>query len=179
MSSSEILRSLLGHFGMLSLLAVGGGGTVIPDMHRYLVEANGWMTDAQFAALYAISQASPGPNILFVALFGWQVAGAGGTFAAMVGMCGPSSLIALGFEYFAGRSPHARWPGLIKRGLSALTIGLLMSTAGARQQRGPWLDCRGGDAADHRPDAEDAGPSADAGGAGRRRGAARTGLTPV
>ncbi|MNY48482.1 Chromate transporter [compost metagenome] len=43
-------------------------------------------------------------------------------------MCGPSSLIALGFEYFAGRSPHARWPGLIKRGLSALTIGLLMST---------------------------------------------------
>ncbi|CAG2145712.1 Chromate transporter [compost metagenome] len=128
MSSPEILRSLLGHFGMLSLLAVGGGGTVIPDMHRYLVEANGWMTDAQFAALYAISQASPGPNILFVALFGWQVAGAGGTFAAMVGMCGPSSLIALGFEYFAGRSPHARWPGLIKRGLSALTIGLLMST---------------------------------------------------
>ncbi|MFP3756754.1 Chromate transporter [compost metagenome] len=128
MSSPEILRSLLGHFGMLSLLAVGGGGTVIPDMHRYLVEANGWMTDGQFAALYAISQASPGPNILFVALFGWQVAGAGGTFAAMVGMCGPSSLIALGFEYFAGRSPHARWPGLIKRGLSALTIGLLMST---------------------------------------------------
>lgn len=128
MSSPEILRSLLGHFGMLSLLAVGGGGTVIPDMHRYLVEANGWMSDAQFAALYAISQASPGPNILFVALFGWQVAGAGGTFAAMVGMCGPSSLIALGFEYFAGRSPHARWPGLIKRGLSALTIGLLMST---------------------------------------------------
>ena len=128
MSSPEILRSLLGHFGMLSLLAVGGGGTVIPDMHRYLVEANGWMTDAQFAALYAISQASPGPNILFVALFGWQVAGAGGTFAAMVGMCGPSSRLALGFEYFAGRSPHARWPGLINRGLSALTIGLLMST---------------------------------------------------
>ncbi|MGO4303928.1 MULTISPECIES: chromate transporter [unclassified Cupriavidus] len=128
MSSPEVLRSLLGHFSMLSLLAVGGGGTVIPDMHRYLVEANGWMTDAQFAALYAISQASPGPNILFVALFGWQVAGAAGTFASMVGMCGPSSLIALGFEYFAGRSPHARWPGLIKRGLSALTIGLLMST---------------------------------------------------
>ncbi|WP_454764553.1 chromate transporter [Cupriavidus campinensis] len=128
MSSPEILRGLLGHFGMLSLLAVGGGGTVIPDMHRYLVEANGWMTDAQFAALYAISQASPGPNILFVALFGWQVAGAAGTFAAMAGMCGPSSLIALGFEYFSGRSPHARWPGLIKRGLSALTIGLLMST---------------------------------------------------
>ena len=73
MTSPEILRSLLGHFGMLSLLAVGGGGSVIPDMHRFLVEANGWMSDEQFAALYAISQASPGPNILFVALFGRPV----------------------------------------------------------------------------------------------------------
>jgi chromate transporter len=128
MTSPEILRSLLGHFSMLSLLAVGGGGSVIPDMHRFLVEANGWMSDEQFAALYAISQASPGPNILFVALFGWQVAGPAGAFASMVGICGPSSVIALGFEYFAGRSPHAVWPGLIRRGLSALTIGLLMST---------------------------------------------------
>lgn len=97
-------------------------------MHRFLVEANGWMSDEQFAALYAISQASPGPNILFVALFGWQVAGPAGAFASMAGICGPSSVIALGFEYFAGRSPHAVWPGLIRRGLSALTIGLLMST---------------------------------------------------
>lgn len=128
MTSPEILRDLLAHFSMLSLLAVGGGGSVIPDMHRYLVEANHWMTDEQFAALYAISQASPGPNILFVALFGWQVAGPAGAFASMVGICGPSSVIALGFEYFAGRSPHAAWPGLIRRGLSALTIGLLMST---------------------------------------------------
>ncbi len=128
MASPEILRDLLGHFSMLSLLAVGGGGSVIPDMHRYLVEANHWMTDEQFAAMYAISQASPGPNIQFVALFGWQVAGAAGAFASMVGICGPSSLIALAFEFLAGRSPHAVWPALIRKGLSALTIGLLMST---------------------------------------------------
>lgn len=128
MASPEILRDLLAHFGMLSLLAVGGGGTVIPDMHRYLVEANHWMTDEQFAALYAISQASPGPNIQFVALFGWQVAGAAGAFASMVGICGPSSVIALAFEFFAGRAPHAVWPILIRKGLAALTIGLLMST---------------------------------------------------
>uniref|UniRef100_UPI00339D9C41 chromate transporter n=3 Tax=Cupriavidus plantarum TaxID=942865 RepID=UPI00339D9C41 len=128
MTTPEILRSLLGHFGMLSLLSIGGGATTIPDMHRYLVEANHWMTDQQFSALYAISQASPGPNILFVALFGWQVAGPQGTFAAMTGMIGPSSIIALSFEYFAGKAPHARWPTLIKKGLSALTIGLLMST---------------------------------------------------
>jgi len=122
------IAELLGHFATLSLLAIGGASSTIPDMHRFLVEANGWLTDAQFSAMYAISQAAPGPNVLFVALFGWQVAGFGGTLAAIVGMCGPSSLIAMGFEYYAGRSPHARWPVLIRRGLAGLTIGLLLST---------------------------------------------------
>lgn len=128
MSTGDILASLLAHFSALSLLAIGGASSTLPDMHRYLVEANGWLTDAQFSAMYAISQAAPGPNVLFVSLFGWQVAGLAGAFTAMLGMCGPSSLIALGFEYFSGRSPHARWPGLIRRGLAALTIGLVFSS---------------------------------------------------
>ncbi|MDR3382343.1 chromate transporter [Cupriavidus basilensis] len=128
MSSPNVLSSLLTHFLMLSFLAIGGASTTIPDMHRFLVESNAWMSDAQFSAMYAISQAAPGPNILFVALFGWQVAGLAGAIVGMIGICGPSSVIALGFEYFAGRSPQARWPGLIRRGLATLTIGLLFST---------------------------------------------------
>jgi hypothetical protein len=143
---------------MLSLLAVGGGGTVIPDMHRYLVESRHWMTDEQFAALYAISQASPGPNILFVALFGWQVAGAAGAFASMVGICGPSSVIALGSNTSraarrtrCGRADPARPVGADHR--PADVDGL-----GAGQQRRPQLDRRGGDAGDGGPDAEDEDP---------------------
>ena len=128
MSAAEVLGSLFAHFSALSLLAIGGASSTLPDMHRYLVEANGWLTDAQFSAMYAISQAAPGPNVLFVSLFGWQVAGFAGSLAAMLGMCGPSSLIALAFEYFSGRSPHATCPGLIRRGLAALTIGLLFSS---------------------------------------------------
>ncbi|WP_455283322.1 chromate transporter [Cupriavidus necator] len=128
MSPGETLGSLLAHFGVLSLLAIGGASTTLPDMHRYLVEANGWLTDAQFSAMYAISQAAPGPNILFVSLFGWQVAGLAGALTSMLGICGPSSLIALCFEYFSGRSPHARWPGLIRRALAALTIGLMFAS---------------------------------------------------
>lgn len=128
MSTGEILASLLAHFSALSLLAIGGASSTLPDMHRYLVEANGWLTDAQFSAMYAISQAAPGPNVLFVSLFGWQAAGFAGSLVAMLGMCGPSSLIALGFEYFSGRAPHARWPGLIRRGLAALTIGLVFAS---------------------------------------------------
>ena len=60
---------------VLSLLSVGGAITVVPDMHRYLVGQTGLLTDAQFNASIAIAQASPGPNVLFVAVMGWQAAG--------------------------------------------------------------------------------------------------------
>ncbi|WP_420997021.1 chromate transporter [Cupriavidus sp. 30B13] len=128
MSHSSVLGSFFAHFFLLSFLSIGGAATTIPDMHRFLVESHGWLSDAQFSAMYAISQASPGPNVLFVALFGWQLAGLTGAVVGMIAICGPSSMIALAFEYFAGRSPQARWPGLIRRGLAALTIGLLFST---------------------------------------------------
>lgn len=124
----ETIGSLAVHFGALSFLAIGGASSTIPDMHRYLVEANGWLSDREFSALYALSQAAPGPNVLFVALFGWQVAGLAGALVSILSMCGPSSVLAMAFEYFSGRSHGARWPGLIRRGLAGITIGLLLST---------------------------------------------------
>ena len=77
------LLSLLGHFMLLSLLAVGGAITTASDMHRYVVVEHGWITDAQFSSSIAIAQAAPGPNMLFVAVIGWNVAGAAG---AVVGV---------------------------------------------------------------------------------------------
>lgn len=75
MSGSE-LSALFGHFLVLSLLSVGGAITTAPDMHRYLVVDQGWLNDAQFTASVALAQAAPGPNVLFVAILGWNVAGA-------------------------------------------------------------------------------------------------------
>ena len=57
----------------ISLLAVGGAIATAPDMHRFLVERQGWLTDLQFNASIAIAQAAPGPNVLFIALLGWNV----------------------------------------------------------------------------------------------------------
>ena len=65
--------SLLAQFMMLSLLSVSGAITTVPDMHRYLVDQNRWLTDAQFTSSIAIAQAAPGPNVLFVGLMGWNV----------------------------------------------------------------------------------------------------------
>ena len=46
----------------------------------------------------------------------------------MLAISAPSAIAAVAFEIFAGRNPQARWPGLLRRGLAPLTIGLLIST---------------------------------------------------
>ena len=86
LTASEWL-ALLTHFLSLSLLAVGGVITTVPDMHRRLVDEHQWLTDGQFNASIAIAQAAPGPNVLFVALMGWHVGlnSGGGLGAGWVG----------------------------------------------------------------------------------------------
>jgi chromate transporter len=128
MTPIDVLASLAWYYASISLLAIGGASSVLPDMHRFLVETNGWMSHEQFASLFAISQAAPGPNVLFVALFGWQVAGVLGAWVAMLAISAPSAIAAIAFEIFSSRNPQARWPGLLRRGLAPLTIGLLLST---------------------------------------------------
>ena len=78
------LLALTGHFMLLSLLAVGGAITTASDMHRYVVAEHGWISDAQFSASIAIAQAAPGPNVLFVAVIGWNVGGLAGVASANV-----------------------------------------------------------------------------------------------
>ena len=65
--------SLFLHFVSLSLLAVGGAITTAPDIHRYLVDEQHWLTHYQFTSSVAIAQGAPGPNVMFIALMGWNV----------------------------------------------------------------------------------------------------------
>ena len=64
---------LLLYFLTLSLMAVGGAIATAPDMHRFLVDGHGWLSEAQFSSSIAIAQAAPGPNVLFIALLGWNL----------------------------------------------------------------------------------------------------------
>jgi hypothetical protein len=56
------------HFAVMSLLSFGGTITTAPEMHRYLVDDQRWLTDAAFSSSIALAQSAPGPNVLFVAL---------------------------------------------------------------------------------------------------------------
>ncbi|HWH84560.1 MAG TPA: chromate transporter [Burkholderiaceae bacterium] len=122
------LFGLFLHFLVLSLLAVGGAITTVPDMHRYIVAEHHWLTDAQFSASIAIAQAAPGPNVLFVAVLGWNVAGALGMLATMTGILVPSTLLSLWATRWGTRRRETRGVRAFTAGLTPLTLGLLVST---------------------------------------------------
>ena len=128
--------ALFVHYLSLSLLSVGGAITATPDMHRFQVDQQHWLTDAQFSASIAIAQAAPGPNVLFVALLGWNVGtNAGGLptallgmVLAMVGILLPSTTL----TYFAARWGHEnrelRAVRAFKQGMAPIVIALLIAT---------------------------------------------------
>jgi chromate transporter len=112
-------------FGLMSLFAVGGANAAIPEMHRIAVDVRHWMTDTQFADVFAISQMSPGPNVLIVALIGYSVAGVTGGLVATLAMCGPTAVLAYYVSRLLTRSSQSRWPAMIQMALVPLSIGLM------------------------------------------------------
>jgi chromate transporter len=137
---AEDLLQLALHYCVLSMLAVGGAISTAADMQRYLVEEQGWMTTEQFSASIAIAQAAPGPNILFVALMGWTVAGPAGMLATMIGIMLPSSVLAMLVGRYGRRRAEALPMRAFTTGMVPLTIGLLVATGWllTEPSRGRW-----------------------------------------
>jgi len=125
MKQEDLLATLAVQFAALSLLAVGGANAVAPELHRQVVEVSGWMTDRQFAEMFAIAQVTPGPNVVLVTLIGYHVAGLAGALVVTAAMCGPTCLVA----YFVGtaweRFRDAPWRTAVQAGLVPISIGLL------------------------------------------------------
>ena len=128
--------SLFLHYLSLSLLSIGGAITTAPDMHRFLVDQQGWLTDAQFNASIAIAQAAPGPNVLFVALLGWNVGlNAGGTLTgllgvlvAMTGILIPSTTLTYLAASWGHRNRELLAIRAFKQGMAPLVVALLIAT---------------------------------------------------
>ena len=125
---ASVLLPLFLHFTMLSLLAVGGAIATAPDMNRYLVGEQHWLTDTQFTASIALAQAAPGPNVLFVAVLGWNVAGLAGSLAALAGSLLPSTTLALWATRWGTRRRDTRGVRAFTSGMAPLTVGLLLAT---------------------------------------------------
>ena len=116
------------HFMLLSVLAIGGAITTTPEMSRYVVGERGWLSDAQFTASVALAQAAPGPNLLFVAVIGWNVAGLAGVAATMIGSLLPSTMLALLATRWGTQHQQTLAVRAFKSGMAPLTIGMLLAT---------------------------------------------------
>lgn len=128
--------NLLGHYLLLSVMSIGGAITTAPDMHRYLVSEHGWLSDEQFNASIAIAQAAPGPNILFVALMGWNVgmntgsvwAATLGMLVTMTGILLPSATLTYLTAQWGYRNRDLRAVRAFKLGMSPIVLALLTAT---------------------------------------------------
>ena len=138
------LLDLLGCFVTLSLLSVGGAITTVPEMHRYLVAQNPWLTDRQFSASIALAQAAPGPNVMFVAVLGWNVGMASGGGPAngplpwalasaamavsMVGIIIPSTTLTFFAARWGQRNRERAEVRAFKQSMAPVVIALLVAT---------------------------------------------------
>ena len=128
---------LAGLFASLSLLSIGGGNAVLPEMHLQAVRGHHWMTDSQFADIFSISQTAPGPSILIVTLVGY---GAGltvggvpgaiiGGIIATVAMIVPAASLMYVVTLFWKKAQKAKWRIAVEKGFAPLTVGLIMATS--------------------------------------------------
>lgn len=130
------LHSLVG----LSFVAVGGANAVLPELHEVTVVQHHWLTSQDFAQLFAISQAAPGPNVLVVAALGWKIGGIGGALASVVAMCGPSSVLAYVVSRVWTRFENARPRIVLAAVLAPIAVGLVLGSGVAVAQTvGPTL----------------------------------------
>jgi chromate transporter len=142
MSSPSALAALAMHLALLSCLSFGGFPSILPDLHNFVVAANGWVTDQEFSNFFALAQAIPGPNmILLTSFIGWKVGGVPGAIVSAAATFGPASVMYFAAYRLWDRFRDAPWQAIVRRGLAPLTIGLVIAggTVMARSGDAGWL----------------------------------------
>jgi chromate transporter len=114
-------------FAPLSLLSFGGGNAVIADIAHQAIAVQGWTSEREFADLFALSRAAPGPGSMLAALIGWKAAGIPGALAATLAFYLPSAALVLVVVRLWGRWRGSRWHTAIERGMAPIAAGLFLA----------------------------------------------------
>ncbi|MEO8537167.1 MAG: chromate transporter [Betaproteobacteria bacterium] len=128
MTVTQMLAEIALRFSTLSLVAIGGINAILPEIHRVVVDVEGWMSAAEFSELFALAQLSPGPNAMIVALVGWKLAGVTGAFVATLAACGPSSVACYLIWQWVDRLRQSPVRAIVQRALAPLAIGLILAS---------------------------------------------------
>jgi chromate transporter len=129
MKSGNLVLGLFVNFALLSFLAIGGANALIPEIHRQMVELHGWIGDREFGELFAIAQAAPGPNVVFVTLLGYRVAGIFGALAATAAIVAPACALTYVVSRVFERFKDSEWRNILQDALVTVTIGLIAASA--------------------------------------------------
>jgi chromate transporter len=124
-------------FGSLSLMSIGGGNAVLPEMHLRSVSQDHWLTNAQFADLFSISQTAPGPSILIVGMVGYAAGlPVGGVMGGVIGgviataaMVIPAASLVYGITLFWQKAEQSKWRIAVEKGFAPLTVGLILASS--------------------------------------------------
>jgi chromate transporter len=128
--SGATALALIAVFGSASLMSFGGGNIVLPQLYRQAVSTHAWITDQQFAAVYAIAQGAPGPSTgLLAGLIGLEAAGLVGALVAAAAMLVPGAALMYGATLGWERFRASRWRAAVEKGLAPISMGLLFAAA--------------------------------------------------
>ena len=114
-------------FAPLSLLSFGGGNAVMADIAQQTIAVHHWASRREFADLFALSRAAPGPGSMLATLIGWRVAGIPGALMATIAYYLPSALLVFGAARVWGRWRGSPWHDAIERGVAPIAAGLFLS----------------------------------------------------
>lgn len=124
-----VLLSLALIFTQLSVLAFGGGNTILPELQYQVVTVYQWMSAEQFSAMFAMAQAAPGPNMMIVPLIGWHVAGFWGLLVTSFAKFGPSSIITIYALKFWNKFKDHPFREKFETALKPITVSLVLVSA--------------------------------------------------
>jgi chromate transporter len=115
-------------FGLLSIVAFGGGAGVIPDIQRASVETYHWLTAKEFLDLFAISRSAPGPGSMIAVMVGQKAGGVAGGVVSFLAMFGPTSIVVYFIARFWNRAARKPWRAVVEQGLAPVGIGMTFAT---------------------------------------------------
>lgn len=123
----DTLIALAVVFVPLSLLSFGGGNAVIADIAQQAITVHGWTSEREFADLFALSRAAPGPGSMLSAMIGWKAAGITGAVIATLAFYVPSAALVFAVAQLWGRWRGSTWHTAIERGMAPVAAGLFLS----------------------------------------------------
>src|SRR5262249_51527843 len=121
--------ALTAHLALVSSISFGGFPTVLPDVRNFVVSTHGWMTNRDFADVFAIAQSVPGPNmILMMSFVGWKVWGFPGAVVSAFATFGAPCGIYFAAYRVWNRFRNASWQRIVRLGLVPVVMGLVIAS---------------------------------------------------